>query len=153
MILAGLDFETANGNAGSICAAGCAVLEDGIPIERKRWLIRPHCSMDWMAGFCYCCNPMDSGENCISENFFSFETRRHAWHVSAARRLSRSKRRIISANPACLFRLFSPRRNVSSAFCVRTREFIRVFGPAKTGISRGTHFECRRIRQFLWHTL
>ena len=29
MRIAGLDFETANGMPGSICAAGCAILEDG----------------------------------------------------------------------------------------------------------------------------
>ena len=48
MKLAGLDFETANGKSGSICAAGCAVLEDGIVVDRREWLICPHKGYRWM---------------------------------------------------------------------------------------------------------
>lgn len=48
MNLVGLDFETANPRNGSICAAGVAVLQDGCVVEKREWLIRPHCSIDWM---------------------------------------------------------------------------------------------------------
>ncbi len=48
MKLAGLDFETANCKRGSICAAGCAVLDDGIVIEKSEWLICPHHGYRWM---------------------------------------------------------------------------------------------------------
>ncbi len=48
MKLAGLDFETANGHSGSICAAGVALLDDGAVSEQREWLIRPHLSMDYM---------------------------------------------------------------------------------------------------------
>ena len=48
MKLAGLDFETANGKNGSICAAGCAVLENGVVTERHGWLICPHEGYRWM---------------------------------------------------------------------------------------------------------
>ncbi len=48
MKLAGLDFETANTRNGSICAAGCAILEDGIVTESREWLIRPHKGYRWM---------------------------------------------------------------------------------------------------------
>ena len=53
MRLAGLDFETANGSAGSICAAGCGILHDGEPAEMREWLVRPHPSLDWMDPFCF----------------------------------------------------------------------------------------------------
>lgn len=52
MRLAGLDFETANGCAGSICAAGCAILHDGEPGEMRGWLVRPHRDLNWMDPFC-----------------------------------------------------------------------------------------------------
>ncbi len=48
MKLAGLDFETANGKSGSICAAGIAVWEDGRITEKREWLVRPHKSMDYV---------------------------------------------------------------------------------------------------------
>jgi DNA polymerase-3 subunit epsilon len=48
MKLAGLDFETANTKSGSICAAGCAVLEDGAVTGSRRWLICPHAGYRWM---------------------------------------------------------------------------------------------------------
>ena len=48
MKLAGLDFETANGKQGSICEAGCAVLEDGVLMERREWLVCPHKGYRWM---------------------------------------------------------------------------------------------------------
>lgn len=48
MKLAGLDFETANCKSGSICAAGCAVLEDGIVVDRREWLVCPHKGYRWM---------------------------------------------------------------------------------------------------------
>ena len=53
MKLTGLDFETANGSRGSICAVGCAVLEDGIVTEKREWLVRPHKSLDYVTAFCY----------------------------------------------------------------------------------------------------
>ena len=53
MRLAGLDFETANQCAGSICAVGCGILHDGEPAEMREWLVRPHPSLDWMSPFCY----------------------------------------------------------------------------------------------------
>ena len=48
MKLAGLDFETANGMSGSICAAGCAILDNGVLTERKEWLVYPHRGYRWM---------------------------------------------------------------------------------------------------------
>ncbi|MBQ9366621.1 MAG: hypothetical protein IJT83_02480 [Victivallales bacterium] len=48
MRLAGLDFETANTRSGSICAAGCAILEDGVVTESREWLICPHKGYRWM---------------------------------------------------------------------------------------------------------
>ncbi len=48
MRLAGLDFETANGKSGSICAAGCAVLEGEEVVERREWLVCPHRGYRWM---------------------------------------------------------------------------------------------------------
>ncbi len=48
MILAGLDFETANGKAGSICAAGCAILDNGVMTRRGEWLVCPHKGYRWM---------------------------------------------------------------------------------------------------------
>ncbi len=48
MKLAGLDFETANGKRGSICAVGCAMLEDGAVTERREWLVCPHKGYRWM---------------------------------------------------------------------------------------------------------
>ena len=53
MKLTGLDFETANWSRGSICAVGCAVLEDGVVTEKREWLIRPHNSLDHVTAFCY----------------------------------------------------------------------------------------------------
>ncbi|MBQ4481460.1 MAG: hypothetical protein II943_12575 [Victivallales bacterium] len=48
MRLAGLDFETANGKLGSICAVGCAILDTGAVMERKEWLVCPHHGYRWM---------------------------------------------------------------------------------------------------------
>ena len=48
MKLAGLDFETANGKSGSICAAGCAILDNGMVTERNEWLVCPHKGYRWM---------------------------------------------------------------------------------------------------------
>ena len=48
MRLAGLDFETANMRSGSICSAGCAVLEDGVVTESREWLVCPHKGYRWM---------------------------------------------------------------------------------------------------------
>ena len=53
MRLAGLDFETANGCAGSICAAGCGIIQDGEEAETFESLVRPHPDMNWIASFCY----------------------------------------------------------------------------------------------------
>ena len=53
MKLTGLDFETANYQRGSICSAGCAVLEDGVVTEKREWLVRPHKSLDYVTGACY----------------------------------------------------------------------------------------------------
>ena len=53
MRLAGLDFETANNCAGSICAVGCGILQDGGEGEMLERLVRPHPSMNWIASFCY----------------------------------------------------------------------------------------------------
>ena len=35
MKLCGIEFETANSSSGSICAAGAALLEDGVALERR----------------------------------------------------------------------------------------------------------------------
>ena len=48
MKLAGLDFETANGKLGSICAAGCAILDNGVVAQRREWLVCPHKGYRWM---------------------------------------------------------------------------------------------------------
>ena len=48
MKFAGLDFETANMRSGSICAAGCAILEDGTLTQKHEWLIRPAKGYRWM---------------------------------------------------------------------------------------------------------
>ena len=48
MKLAGLDFERANRKNGSICAAGCALLTDGVVTEGREWLIHPHRGYRWM---------------------------------------------------------------------------------------------------------
>ena len=48
MRLAGLDFETANKRDGSICAAGCAILDNGMVIASREWLIFPHKGYRWM---------------------------------------------------------------------------------------------------------
>lgn len=48
MRLAGLDFETANWKNGSICAAGCVVLADGMATESQEWLIHPRKGYRWM---------------------------------------------------------------------------------------------------------
>ena len=53
MRLVGLDFETANNTFGSICAAGCAILEDGEVVEKREWLIRPHRRIDRMHAACF----------------------------------------------------------------------------------------------------
>jgi len=53
MKLTGLDFETANFERGSICAAGCAILEDGVVTEKREWLVRPHASLDCVMAACY----------------------------------------------------------------------------------------------------
>ena len=53
MKLTGLDFETANWSRGSICAIGCAVLEDGVVTEKREWLVRPHQSLDHVTAFSY----------------------------------------------------------------------------------------------------
>ena len=53
MRLAGLDFETANNRAGSICAVGCGILQDGEAAETREWLVRPHPDMAWIASFCF----------------------------------------------------------------------------------------------------
>jgi DNA polymerase-3 subunit epsilon len=52
MKLCGLDFETANAAPGSICAAGAAVIENGIVAERREYLIKPHKSVDYMSRVC-----------------------------------------------------------------------------------------------------
>ena len=48
MRLTGLDFETANYYDGSICAAGCAHVEDGVVTVRHEWLVCPHVGYRWM---------------------------------------------------------------------------------------------------------
>ena len=53
MRIIGLDFETANTTFGSICAAGCAIMEDGEVVEKQEWLIRPHRRVDRMLGMCF----------------------------------------------------------------------------------------------------
>ena len=48
MRLAGLDFETANRRSGSICAVGCALIEDGAVTGCREWLLCPHAGYRWM---------------------------------------------------------------------------------------------------------
>ena len=52
MKLCGLDFETANSGCGSICAVGAALLEEGVVLERRDYLVKPHKSLDYMNKFC-----------------------------------------------------------------------------------------------------
>ena len=51
MKFCGLDFETANSGAGSICAAGAVLLENNTILERREYLIKPHRSVDYMSKF------------------------------------------------------------------------------------------------------
>ena len=53
MKLCGLDFETANSQSGSICAVGCAIVEDGKVVEKCEYLVKPHKNLDFMSAFCY----------------------------------------------------------------------------------------------------
>lgn len=48
MRLVGLDFETANYKSGSICAAGCALVEDGQLRYQEEWRICPPKECRWM---------------------------------------------------------------------------------------------------------
>ena len=52
MKLCGLDFETANNSNGSICSVGVAVIENGVVLERREYLVKPHKSVDYMSKFC-----------------------------------------------------------------------------------------------------
>ena len=52
MKLCGLDFETANNCSGSICAVGTALLEDGVVLERREYLVKPHPSVAYVSNFC-----------------------------------------------------------------------------------------------------
>ena len=52
MKLCGLDFETANNSNGSICSVGVAVVENGVVLERREYLVKPHKSVDYMSKFC-----------------------------------------------------------------------------------------------------
>lgn len=51
MRFAALDFETANGFIGSICAIGLAIVEDGSIVDRKYWLIKPHSDHNYFDPF------------------------------------------------------------------------------------------------------
>ena len=52
MKLCGLDFETANNSNGSICSVGVAVIENGVVLERREYLVKPYKSVDYMCKFC-----------------------------------------------------------------------------------------------------
>ena len=52
MKLCGLDFETANFCSGSICAVGAALIEEGITLEKREYLIKPHKTLDWVNKTC-----------------------------------------------------------------------------------------------------
>ena len=52
MKLCGLDFETANFKSGSVCSVGAAMLVDGVVLERRDFLVKPHKSVDYMSNFC-----------------------------------------------------------------------------------------------------
>ena len=52
MKLCGLDFETANNSNGSICSVGVAVVENGVVLECREYLVKPHKSVDYMSKFC-----------------------------------------------------------------------------------------------------
>jgi len=41
MNLVCLDFETANEQRNSVCAAGIVVLTDGVVVDKRKWLVRP----------------------------------------------------------------------------------------------------------------
>ena len=69
MRLAGLDFETANGCTGSICAAGCGILHDGEPGETREWLVRPHPTLDRMDPFCFRVHGISSDDLLNADEF------------------------------------------------------------------------------------
>lgn len=46
-----IDFETANSRRGSPCAVGLVKVRDGVPVDRRHWLIRPPESLDWFDPF------------------------------------------------------------------------------------------------------
>jgi len=47
MIIASIDFETANHSDASICAVGIAVFENGELLESRHWLVRPPKGHGW----------------------------------------------------------------------------------------------------------
>ncbi|MBR0458380.1 MAG: hypothetical protein IJJ26_04015 [Victivallales bacterium] len=53
MLLAGLDFETANSLRGSICQAGIALLEDGVLIRSWECFVRPRPGQCWVSSWNY----------------------------------------------------------------------------------------------------
>ena len=69
MRLAGLDFETANGCPGSICAVGCGILHDGEPGETLERLVRPHRDVNWMDPFCQRVHGISASELEDAEEF------------------------------------------------------------------------------------
>lgn len=46
-----IDFETANSYRGSPCAVGLVRVRDGLPVEERRWLIRPPERVDHFDAF------------------------------------------------------------------------------------------------------
>jgi DNA polymerase III epsilon subunit-like protein len=46
-----LDFETANSYRGSPCAVGLVRVRDGVPVDERRWLIRPPEQVDYFDAF------------------------------------------------------------------------------------------------------
>ncbi len=52
MLLAGLDFETANGQRGAICQAGVALVQDGSVVRQWESYVRPRPGQFWFSSFC-----------------------------------------------------------------------------------------------------
>ncbi|MFP1155661.1 hypothetical protein BHQ21_25765 [Mycobacterium sherrisii] len=46
-----IDFETANSYRGSPCAVGLVRVRDGLPVEERRWLMRPPAAADHFSAF------------------------------------------------------------------------------------------------------
>jgi DNA polymerase-3 subunit epsilon len=75
MRFAALDFETANGFTGSICAIGLVIVEDGSITDKKYWLIKPHREYNYFDPFNVMIHGITAGMVKHSEEFDAIYTR------------------------------------------------------------------------------